>query len=638
MRRFLQICLLVTTGLLGSPFFCLSQIHPYIPPINHHGAWIRGDYPCDHPGTGGQQEYSGTKERSFLSDPSTMMSRYDMQTYRSIGEQRLYYWPADNTMAAVSMWSQESTGQWQGRGTGYNYFDGNQWQSPPSDRLETVKTGWPSLQPYGANGECVLSHQSPADNLQFITRENKGSGNWNVSNVPNPTGEPGMLWPRMITAGAGHMTIHIIALTPYVSNGGNLYNGMDGALLYIRSTDGGVTWEDWQQLPGMTSSEYLNYTHDTYGWAQSRGGTICFVVSDNLMDTFIMKSIDNGTTWTKKIAYHSPYNLVGFGGNSPAFFYCPDGTSSVALDVNGIAHVTFALECDSLVSNYHLFHQVWTNGIVYWNEMMPTLRQDLNPDSLFATGLLIGWVKDTMVFHQTGGAIPGGYWCSINSTPTMAIDDNNSIFVGWMSPIAVMDLTTGYLLSHVFERTGTIYPGNYIYWHDSINDLTGSADYAHKECAFPTFSPVTSADKFYAMIQVDDYAGSYVIGSSTGASCYDGQYNISDNKMVVLSIPKSDVGVGISKKSSGVSSLTVSDNFPNPCHLNTTILTQLNKPGNLTIVVTNILGQSVYFDDQGFLSPGNKSFRIDTGHLRPGIYFYTLTLNNEKVTKNMVVE
>jgi hypothetical protein len=352
------------------------------------------------------------------------------------------------------------------------------------------------------------------------------------------------------------------------------------------------------------------------------------------MDTFIMKSTDNGGTWTKTVIYNSPYNL---GGSSPDFFYCPDGTSAVALDKNGMAHITFALACDSIDTTGGTHHQRWTNGIVYWNESMPMLRQDLDPDSLFSVNQLIGWVTDTMVFHQPPLVRVGGYHGAITGTPTMAIDDNNNLFVVWMSPTSVLD-PDNYMLTHLFERTATIYPGNDVYWHDSIIDLTGSSLYTYKECVFPSLSPITSSDRFHVLFQCDYLAGAYVVNMTSGVSCYDGQWEFTDNDMIVMSTLKSDVGVGTVKKKLEMPAFSVSDPFPNPCHESTTILTNLKRPGNLSLEVINIAGQRIYATNKGPCSAGNYRFSIDASKFCPGIYFYSVSLDENRITKKMVVE
>ncbi len=55
-----------------------------------------------------------------------------------------------------------------------------------------------------------------------------------------------------------------------------------------------------------------------------------------------MKSVDNGTTWAKTVIWPCPYN-EWLGGYSTGIFYAPDGSSAIALDKNGMAHVTFGL-------------------------------------------------------------------------------------------------------------------------------------------------------------------------------------------------------------------------------------------------------------------------------------------------------
>jgi len=409
------------------------------------------------------------------------------------------------------------------------------------------------------------------------------------------------------------------------------------SLLYIRSTDGGVTWGDWQQLPGMTVTEYLEFDGDTYSWADPRGDTLCFVVSSCLMDAFIMKSTNNGTTWTKTVIYNSPYNLSGTSVGSPKWFYCPDGSCDVAMDKSGMAHVAFAMECDSIPAQGGLYHQNWTNGIIYWNESMPAFGQELNPETLFANHQLIGWVTDTMVFHQTDYIVPGGYYGAIAGMPSIVVDDDNNIFIAWMNPTSIHD-SHYYLLAHIYERTGMLYPGYGVYWHDTITDLTGDPQYTYKECAFPSFSAKTSSDRFFLLFQCDEYAGSYWLGVGSGIACYDGQDVISENEMVVMSVLKSDVGVGVGNIKPDAPMLSVRDNFPNPCHGSTTIVATTKKPGNLSLEITNIIGQSIYSEDKGFSPSGSYQFRVDAGRFRPGIYFYTVRLDSRAITKKMIVE
>ena len=84
------------------------------------------------------------------------------------------------------------------------------------------------------------------------------------------------------------------------ANGGPIYEGMDGALLYSRSSDGGASWDyEHELLEGMTADDYLGISADNYEWAESKGDNVAFLVGDFWTDLFLMKSMDGGDTWTK---------------------------------------------------------------------------------------------------------------------------------------------------------------------------------------------------------------------------------------------------------------------------------------------------------------------------------------------------
>jgi len=91
---------------------------------------------------------------------------------------RIHVYP-DGTMAAV--WTQGFVpAGFDGRGTGYNYFDGTNWGDDPTARIEDERTGWPSYAPLGETGEIVVAHL--ADGLKISTRDVKGTGDWTYQN------------------------------------------------------------------------------------------------------------------------------------------------------------------------------------------------------------------------------------------------------------------------------------------------------------------------------------------------------------------------------------------------------------------------------------------------------------------------
>ena len=118
------------------------------------------------------------------------------------GNNLIFLFP-DKTISVTAMGSHTSSGNtWPDRGSMYNYYNGSSWKLAPASRIETMRTGWPSIQPWGSSGECILAHQA-SGSLVFSTRMNKGTGSWTTStNLLPPTGVPVMLWPRMVTSGS----------------------------------------------------------------------------------------------------------------------------------------------------------------------------------------------------------------------------------------------------------------------------------------------------------------------------------------------------------------------------------------------------------------------------------------------------
>ena len=576
-------------------------------------------------------EFYKSFNRSVLDDPNTMVSRYDLQSNGTNGMARIYMWP-DGKICVGQTWSAQDA-SYSDRGTGYNFYDGSSWGPLPTARQESLRTGWPDLQPWGANGECLVAHQSGTTPLIFATRATRGTGAWTEQFIDAPTGAAGMLWPRMVTNGPDHTNIHIICLTSPTGNGGTTYNGMDGALLYIRSTDGGATWTDWQQLDGMTTNEYISFTADIYAWAQPIGNTLAFTVGDSWQDQFLMKSMDNGDTWTKTIIWPCPYNFWA-GGDSVPRFYCPDGTMAVALDQGGTAHVTFGLQIGSGDVNGGKYWVPYTDGLIYWNENQPQITS-LEWDSVIANNQLIGWVKDTNVFYPPTGVKLAHYYCSMTSNPGIVIDEGDNMFVIWSGVLPLLDPDNFYL-RHIYERTALIHPDGSVMWQDSLTDITSDfLQYNWTECYYPDIAQ-NSDDNIYVVFQADDLAGSYVKG--VNISGYSGQTSVTDNNFIVVKRAKTDLYVGTDNKKDTKPLFDVAQNSPNPVNGLTNVNFNIQKPGNVLLEVTNLAGQKVISMEKSNLTAGTYRFTIDGSQLASGLYFYTVKFNNESITKKMIIE
>jgi hypothetical protein len=557
--------------------------------------------------------------KSVLEDPVLGMSKYDLQTNSSC-QNRIYLHP-DGTIGATFIMSHLES--YTDRGTGYNYFDGTDWDAQPAARIESVRTGWPSYAPFGANGEIVVSHQFALFPMRILTRETKGTGPWTETTLDPPSGAPGIDWPRMITSGPDHTNIHIIALTPPTASGGVVYQGLDGALVYNRSLDGGTTWDGWAILDGMTSSDYPGISADTYAWADPKGDTLCFVVGDCWYDQFIMKSTDNGATWTKTIIWPCPYNFWA-GGDTTGIFYCPDGASAVALDKQGKAHVLFGLQRGMGDEAGAKWWYPFTDGLIYWNEDKPELPEVLDPVWLDENGYVIGWLQDTMVWYADPTQL-AYYYLSLSSMPQLAADNDGKVFALWSGVTTLTD-PDNYMLRHLFGRT-SVDGGST--WMDEIPDLTGDFLYTWTECAYPSLSPTSDATWWYLLFQGDDLAGSFVQAPTQG------QTAVTDNSMFFLKTYKNPVGVNENPVNSG-KAINVSPAYPNPVADRTTIKLTALKPVNVNIEITSITGQTLRAYDLGKLREGVHPVEMDLSNLRPGAYQYTIIADHERVSGKLV--
>ncbi len=83
--------------------------------------------------------------------------------------------------------------------------------------------------------------------------------------------------------------------------------------------------------------------------------------------------------------------------------------------------------------------------------------------------------------------------------------------------------------------------------------------------------------------------------------------------------------------------ISVSQNMPNPFDGNTLITYNLNEASNVTLEIVDVTGKVVATYDEGTRDAGEHNITINGSELAEGIYFYTFTAGEYKVTKRMVV-
>ncbi|HRX97550.1 MAG TPA: carboxypeptidase regulatory-like domain-containing protein, partial [Bacteroidales bacterium] len=466
----------------------------------------------------------------YPSDEQIGLTYYDLQSNASMPN-RIYRYP-DGTIGATFTYGEDYMA-FPDRGTGYNYFDGINWGPLPIDGIEPDRTGWPTYNPWGMEGEIIVSHYSGAseDGLIISSRPQKGTGNWGFQNFYGPQSNAHYLWPRSVTGGNNHSDLHVIALTAPTYNGGSVYQGMDGALLYSRSSDGGQTWDyEHVLLDGLNSDDYIGFSGDTYEII-ARDNQVAFLVGDEWTGLVLMKSDDNGANWEKTVIWDHPYPMIDPSNSLTDTFYCVDGAHSLAFDNSGKVHVAFGIMRAKAEYASYIFPLV--DGIGYWNEDMETFSSNLNalnpqggPGSeMIQNYNLIGWMQDI----DGNGSIEilddfGTYYLGMSSMPQLVIDEYNNVFLFYSS------LNEGYdngiqNYRHIWARgsnDGGITWGNFI-------DINSDLVFIFSECVFPSCATLTD-DNIHLIFMEDNEPGMAVRGD-------EDPYGI--NYIQYMSVPKS---------------------------------------------------------------------------------------------------
>ncbi len=83
--------------------------------------------------------------------------------------------------------------------------------------------------------------------------------------------------------------------------------------------------------------------------------------------------------------------------------------------------------------------------------------------------------------------------------------------------------------------------------------------------------------------------------------------------------------------------LSVSQNQPNPFNGTTTINYTLASKQNVSLSVYNVAGAKVMDINEGVKSAGAHSIQLNASNLNAGVYYYTLTAGDSRITKKMIV-
>ena len=456
-----------------------------------------------------------------------MITNYDLQSNSALGN-RIATW-ADGSASIVATWDHSGNTAYPDRGTGYNYFDSLSFGEMPVERIESIRSGWPTIAPCG-DGEVLASH---ASGVNVYYRPVKGQGEW--SQIANFS-YPDLSWPRIATSGPDGQYIHVVASDE---------ESVDGTIVrhmyYVRSTDRGQTWSDVMEMPLVNNDadgEYRNQlSADKYVMA-TNGDNVAILFGAYNTEVFYVISHDNGATWEKQVVaplpvegLHAIWLEEDYPDGGDEIFYTCDGSYSIAIDDNGTVHVAFALFAWQPAggSTYTLWKDL-NHGVVYWNSEY--VNEEGGHEILGSLELEnLDFLADAdghKHLHVTGNSVDedgDGYWNAsdndrpwtnrtkgLSTTPGISVDEQGNVAIIFSTLSEMRTNEYGYHNRSAFV-TLKDFVGN---WYDNAVNLSEGPVHVDDD-VYPTFAAAKGYNgTFWLGYSADDHQGLNMDGSNDG--------------------------------------------------------------------------------------------------------------------------
>ena len=583
-----------------------------------------------------------------------MTTVYDNQSNAAIGN-RIAAW-ADGSVAYTATWSLDDSPSFASRGTGYNYAGSDfQFGDEPTERVETMRSGWPSICAYG-NGELLASH---ADGINIWYRETKGTGAWTqLSNIPTYT------WPRIATTSDG--TIFVICADQDTQVTTNNYVRM------FKSTDGGVTWTEDMFFTALDAEYNHLIGADDYVFA-TNGNTIAVMFTSMTYDVFYVISEDGGETWEKKVIAAWPYGVFDWNQteitSETDSIYWADNSGSIAVGNDGTIHCAWGLcrwaPAPESGAGYYTYWP-YTVGIIYWNsnfvneqggnEIPPFGEYSADAEhplwALNGTNgvssmmnydrmLCLAWGKDYettgeitfdpnfTIFGWPSEVTPGSpanhenfsvdtyenyNAIGLANSPAVAVDANDNI------TIMFSFLSDARMAGDFYYRSGWVNDRINGEWREPNTESCLSLEFEHMaDEVYPTFGLSNAVNGYYYFgYSADDMPGLSTATSGNQTGIYTENYIYAIRIPAITSVEEqADVVYNI---------------YPNPATDYVVISSGMDT--DATITFTNLAGQTVKTLNRSLVI-GDNTVNID---LESGVYFCTVNANGFNRTVKVVVK
>ncbi|MCB0738430.1 MAG: T9SS type A sorting domain-containing protein [Bacteroidetes bacterium] len=546
---------------------------------------------------------------------------YDLQTNNALGN-RVHLYP-DGSLSTTFTFAGDGS-PFVSRGTGYVHYDGTDWSTAPTARLEPKRTGWSNIGVVNVDGkdrEFVVSHHAnhvaddPSGGFYILMNDAIGSSNFSVVEEVD-IAKDGPMWPRAVGQGS---YIHIFCATN--PDKGKPVNGIRRPNIYYRYDakenkflDEGIT------LPGYDSTRIFSGRSDSY-LMDANDNAVAIVSGGTGQDLFVWKSTDNGDNWDVLVDSFPVPRWVGNDVFADTF-ESNTGSVAVLLDDSDKVHVFYGrsrvMEDLALEdSNSSFFPGV--TGMVYWNEYTK------NPSIIAGMPDLDG--NGQLEFFEDQTTLENGArynYNTISCFPNAGIADDGTIYLVYSTPTESQVSPDGPLYRDVWvvysEDGGET-------WSDAVTLIDN-----YSEDVFAHIAR-TVDDYIHVVWQRDDYPGNHVQNG----------HRETINKMMYAAVPTSLIKSGALKPlRSGVEDIIANFNvaqaYPNPANNVFNLSLELTQSTQLNVTITNTLGQTVMQENLGKLPLGNQSISLDISALNSGVYVYTVIGQTGRFSGELIVE
>jgi hypothetical protein len=469
--------------------------------------------------------------------------------------------------------------------------------------------------------------------MLFTYRDTKGSGAWTEN--PAALGQnPDDTWAKTAVGGTDGNTIHAIWNASGI--GSNIYCDQLGAIVYSRSTDGGNTFSPLHACIDLIGADYyVGFSADDY-CISAQGNNVAILVGDWTTDLILLKSTDNGDTWTKTILWEFPipfYDEATMVIDTDAdgttdIIPVPAADGRVEFDNSGMMHVVYTDTwiSDDAPSDGVGYYPDADGGLYYWNEGMtggPVLiaaAEDLDGDGYLTYPLGPG---DGTYYGS------GTYGGGLTIKPSIGFDEGNRIYVTYSTYDELAD-TTAYGAGHRHTYVIASYDGGETWTmpYDVVPSIEEGGDGENQEAVF-AFMARTVDDYVRLIYQRDPAPGTSLSNLTTEAG-----WNATESDIVYCELQLGEL-TGFANVQQDI--FSVSQNVPNPFSEQTQFNISLTKASSVTLKVTNLLGQEVYRETVNY-SAGNHPYTFSQGGLSAGVYHFGVLVDGHQITRKMIVE